>query len=193
LERLKEILANPTTAIAKAKKEKNLNKTILLLMLSWILVSISFFISFYKELLILVAFGSTITIFLFGMLFSVFLSYLINIIMNILGGKGKYYDSLTATTYSSLPLSFGLILMSITSAIVPMLGLLVGFILVAITLALSLSIYFRAIKELYSVDMFTTFIGFLIIIYVFMLSMYLSTTFSIGSALFGSLLPTFRV
>ena len=112
--------------------------------------------------------------------------------MNILGGKGKYYEALTATTYSSLPISIGLFIMSLVSAAYPMLGMLLGFIVLAITIALSLSIYFRSIKELYSTDMFTTFIGFLIIIYVFMLSIYLSTAFSMGSTLFGSLLPSFR-
>jgi hypothetical protein len=74
-----------------------------------------------------------------------------------------------------------------------MLGMLLGFILIALTVALSLSIYFRAIKELYSTDMFTTFIGFLIIVYVFIISVYISTAFSMGSMLFGNLLPTFRV
>jgi len=192
LERIKEILTNPVIAIAKAKKEKDISKTVMILVLSWILISMSFFFSFYKGIIFLVAFGSTLTVLLFGIIFSIFLSYLINIIMNILGGKGKYYDALTATTYSSLPISIGLFIMSLVSAAYPMLGMLLGFILIAITIALSLSIYFRSIKEFYSTDMFTTFIGFLIIIYVFMLSIYLSTAFSMGSTLFGSLLPSFR-
>lgn len=192
LERIKELLMNPVIAIAKAKKEKSINKTIMILVLSWVLISMSFFFSFYKDIIFLVAFGSTLTVLLFGIIFSIFLSYILNIIMNVLGGKGKYYEALTATTYSSLPISIGLFIMSLVSAIYPLLGMLLGFIIVAITIALSLSIYFRSIKELYSTDMFTTFIGFLIIIYVFMLSIYLSAAFSMGSTLFGSLLPSFR-
>jgi len=193
LERIKEIFTNPVVAITKAKKEKNLNKTISILLISWVFISISFFFSFYKDILLLVAVGSALTILLFGLLFSIFLSYLINIVMNILGGKGKYYEALTATTYSSLPISIGLLLMSLITSINPTLGMLVGFILLAITIALSLSIYFRAIKELYSTDMFATFIGFLIVMYVFTLSIYLSAAFSMGSTVFGNLMPNFRV
>lgn len=193
MERIKEIFTNPVVAITKAKKEKNLNKTISILLISWVFISISFFFSFYKDILLLVAVGSALTILLFGLLFSIFLSYLINIVMNILGGKGKYYEALTATTYSSLPISIGLLLMSLITSINPTLGMLVGFILLAITIALSLSIYFRAIKELYSTDMFATFIGFLIVMYVFTLSIYLSAAFSMGSTVFGNLMPNFRV
>jgi hypothetical protein len=193
LERIKEILSNPVVAITKSKKERNLNKTFLILIFTWFLVSLSFFFSFYKEYLFLVAVGSFLTIFLFGILFSIFFSYLINLVMNILGGRGKYYDSLTAATYSSLPISVGLLLISILSAINAAIGMIISFVFIAIMLALSLSIYFRAIKELYSTDMFTTFIGFLIIIYVFMLTLYISSAFSMGSALFGNLLPGFRI
>lgn len=192
MERIKELLTSPVIAITKAKKEKNLNKTILILVFSWILISISFFLSFYREAIFLIALGSTLTVFLFGMIFSIFISYLINIVMNVLGGKGKYYEGLTATTYSSFPVSVGLFLMSVISAVYPMLGMVAGFILVAIAIALSLSIYFRSIKELYSTDMITTFIGFLVIIYVFILSIYLSAAFSMGSTIFGNLLPSFR-
>jgi O-antigen/teichoic acid export membrane protein len=193
LERIKEILTNPVTAILKAKKEKNLNKTLSILILSWILVGISFFLAFYKTALILVAFGSALAVFLFGILFSIFYSYVIDIVMNILGGKGKYYDSLTAATYSSLPISIGILLTSILSEVHPVLGVIIGFIVIAVTTALSLSIYFRAIKEFYSTDMFMTFVGFLLILYVFMIAFYISTAFSISSMLFGSLLPNFGV
>ena len=70
MERIKELFTNPVAAITKAKKEKDLNKTVIILVLSWVLISISFFFSFYREVLLLVALGSTITILLFGMLFS---------------------------------------------------------------------------------------------------------------------------
>jgi uncharacterized membrane protein len=107
--------------------------------------------------------------------------------MKILGGKGRYYDSLTATSYSSLPISFGLLLMSIVSAINVTLGLFIGFVAIAVTSALSLSIYFRAIKEFYGTDMFLTFMGFLIILYVIMIAIYISAAFSMGSTIFQSI------
>ena len=193
MQRLKEILTTPVTAITKAKKEKSLSKTFLILILSWILLSMSFFLSFYKELMIIIALGSALTIFLFGILFSIFYSYVIDILMNVLGGKGKYYDSLTAATYSSFPISLGLLITSIATLVHPYLGLIVGFISISFTVALSFSIYFRAIKDLYSTDMLTTFIGLLIIIYVFIITSYITTAFSMNSMLFGNLLSTFRI
>jgi len=183
LGRVIEILTNPVTAILKAKKEKNLNKTLLILILSWVIVSIGFFFVFYKTTTILFTIGSVLTVFLFGILFSLFYSYIIDVVMNILGGKGKYYESLTATTYSSLPISIGLLLTSIVSSIHPVLGI-IGFIVIAVTTALSLSIYFRAIKEFYATDMLITFVGFFIILYVFLIAIYISAAFSMGSTIF---------
>lgn len=186
MERIKEILLNPLIAISKAKKEKDLNKTLLILIFSWGLVGLSFFIIFYKTTTILMTFGSALSVFLFGILFSIFYSYIANIIMNILGGKGKYYESLTAATYSSLPISFGIFLTAIFSSINSILGGFLGFIIIAITAALSLSIYFKAIKEFYLIDMLTTFVGFLIIIYVFIIAVYVSVAFSMSSTFFSN-------
>ena len=187
MERVKEIILNPLTAISKAKKEKSLNKTLSIMLFSWFVIAVGFFLSFSS--MMLVRFVSSIAIFLFGILFSLFLSYIVNIVMNILGGKGKYYDSLTATTYSSLPISFGFIFMAILYAINAMLGIFIGFILIVFTTALSLSIYFRTIKEFYSTDMVTTLVGFLIIVYVFVISLYISMGFFMGAFNFNSL-PT---
>jgi len=184
---VKEILINPLLAISKAKKEKDLNKTIIILIFSWILVGLSFFLVFYKTASILMAFGSALSVFLFGILFSIFYSYIVDIIMNILGGKGKYYESLTAATYSSLPISLGILITSFLSLINSVLGGFLGFIIIAITSALSLSIYFKAIKEFYSTDMLITFVGFLIIIYTFIIAVYVSVAFSMSSTFFSNL------
>lgn len=184
MERVSEILTNPVTAILKAKKEKNIAKTLFILIFSWILIGISFFLVLYRTTIALVSFGSGLAVFLFGILFSIFYSYITDIVMNILGGKGKYYESLTATTYSSLPISIGLLLTSILSSLHPMLGGIIGFLAIVITTALSLSIYFRAIKELYSTDMIITFVGFLLIIFVLMIAFYLSFAFSMSSTIF---------
>jgi len=184
MEVARDILMNPLKAILKAKKDRDVNKTLLVLFLSWIMVGISFSITLYRIGLLSIALSSALAIFLFGILFSFFYGYIINIVMNVLGGKGKYYDGLTAATYSSLPISIGILLTAILSFINVVLGGLLGFITLAITTALSLSIYFRAIKEFYSTDMVVTFVGFLITIYVLMIAIYLSLGFSIGSSIF---------
>jgi hypothetical protein len=186
MERLKDILFNPVTAILKAKKERNLNKTLMIMILSWVMVGMGVFLEMYSMGLN-VALVSSLAIFLFGILFSLFCSYIISIVMNILGGRGRYSDGLTATTYSSLPISLGILITALLSTINPFLGAIVGFMVIAVTAALTLSIYFRAIKELYSTDMLMVFIGFLIVLYVFLISVYLSIGFSIGSGLLSFL------
>jgi hypothetical protein len=132
-------------------------------------------------------FSSSLAIFLFGILFNIFFGYIINLVMNILGGKGKYYEALTATTYSSLPISFGFLLMSMLYAIHPILGITIGIVAITITTASGLSIYFRAIKEFYSTDMLTNFIGFLIIFFALFISIYVSVMYSMSYPLFGNL------
>jgi len=184
MEVIRDILMNPVKAILKAKKDRNMNKTLLILVISWIMVGISFSFTLYRIGTPLIALSSALAIFLFGILFSLFYGYIINIVMNVLGGKGKYYDGLTAATYSSLPISIGILVTTILSFINVVLGGLLGFLALAITTALSLSIYFRAIKEFYSTDMVVTFVGFLVTIYVLMIAIYLSLGFSIGSSIF---------
>lgn len=182
LERIKELLKSPLIAINKAKKERDVYKTFWILIITWILMGLSFSIITLKLVIPAISIGVGIAIFAFGFLFSLFCSYVIKIIMNVLGGKGKYYEALTATTYSSFPVSVGLIITAILTFIHPIL-LLFGIILLIITSSLSFSIYFKAIKDLFNVDMITAFIGFIILIYVFVLSAYVITIFGAAQIL----------
>jgi len=182
LERIKELLKSPSIAINKAKKERDVYKTFWILIITWILMGLSISIIALKAFPPFISVGSGIVIFIFGFLFSLFCSYVIAIIMNILGGKGKYYEALTATTYSSFPVSVGFIITAILAFIHPVL-LILGFILLIITSALSFSIYFKAIKEFFNVDMMTTFVGFIILIYVFILSIYIISMFGMAQVL----------
>jgi len=184
MEVVREILMNPIKAILKAKKNRDINKTLLVLVLSWIMIGISFSITLYRIGIPLIALSSALAIFLFGILFSLFYGYIINVVMNVLGGRGKYYDGLTAATYSSLPISIGILVTAFLSFINVVLGGLLGFLILAVTTALSLTVYFRAIKEFYSTDMVITFVGFLVTIYVLMIAIYLSLGFSVGSSIF---------
>jgi hypothetical protein len=191
LERIKELLKSPLIAINKAKKERDVYKTFWILILTWILMGLSFSIIALKAFIPIISVAIGIGIFAFGFLFSLFCSYVIAIIMNVLGGKGKYYEALTATTYSSFPVSVGFIIAAILAFIHPIL-LIVGFILLVITSALSFSIYFKAIKEFFNVDMITTFIGFIILIYIFILSIYIVSMFGLAGILPINSLPVAR-
>jgi hypothetical protein len=183
---MKELLKSPLIAITKAKKEKNINKSMLILIISWILTGLSFSLISIKMFSVITAIGIGLSVMMFGILFSIFCSYIIKIIMNILGGKGRYHEALTATAYSSFPVSLGFLMLSILVLIHPVLSI-IGFIILAITTAISFSIYFKAVKEFFGTDMITVFIGFLILIYVFIIALYITMMFSVPT------LPNFRL
>jgi len=174
---LNQLLKSPLDAINKAKREKDIGKTIWILILTWVLVGASFLIVSWRMFTPLISVGVGVTFFLLGILCSVFCGYIIVIVMNILGGKGKYFEGLTVMTYSSFPISLGIFITALLTLIHPILGV-IGFIIIAVKTALSLSIYFRSVKVLFGTDMLTVFIGFLIILYVFMISLYLTVILS---------------
>jgi len=174
---LKQLLKSPLDAINRAKREKNIGKTIWILILTWVLIGVSFLIVSMRMFSPLISVGVGITFFLLGVLCSVFCGYIIVVIMNVLGGKGRYFEGLTVMTYSSFPISLGIFITALLTLIHPMLGV-IGFIIIAVKTALSLSIYFRSVKVLFRTDMLTSFIGFLIILYVFMISIYLTVLMS---------------
>jgi hypothetical protein len=180
------ILLNPVYAIQKAKKNRSVDKSMSILMLSWVMVSMGFFATLFRTATVTLAFVSSLTAFIFGIVFSMFLSYIIDVIMNLLGGKGKYFDSLSATAYSSLPFSVGVLITALLSLVSPILGGAVGFVSLSITVAMSLSIYFRAIKEFYATDITTAFVGFLIVLYVLFIALYVSLEFSMGAVMLSS-------
>lgn len=176
--RFVEILKTPLTAIKKAKREKNINKTVGILVVTWILFGISFFILAIKTYTPLVSLGMSLSIFLLGLLCNLFCGYLTTVVINVLGGRGKYYHGLTAATYTLYPLSIGFIITALLSLIHPALSL-IGFIVIAVKAALGFSIYFRSVKEFFNTNMLIALIGFLILIYVFIVAMYVTVLFNV--------------
>ncbi|MFH0929193.1 MAG: Yip1 family protein [Candidatus Aenigmatarchaeota archaeon] len=179
---LKSILTNPAEAISKAKKSKNVSETLWILFLSFVMIGAGLSIVSLGMFTAVVSAAVGITILLLGSLFSAFLGYLLSIVMNILGGKGKVKDGLAVVSYSIFPISIAVLVTALLSMIHPTIGFL-GFILMAVQTALGFSIYFRAVKELFKTDMVRVLIGFLIMIYVIMISAYLTLAISSSTVL----------
>ncbi len=178
--RLKELLVSPSIAIRNGKREKDIIKTLEILIVTWFLFAISALLVATKVLPTFTAVGMFLLILFLGIVCSAFCGYLITVITNTLGGKGKYYGGLTTITYSSFPLSIGSLITAFLSLIHPALSAVLGFILIAVTAALSFSIYFRSIKEFFATDMITTFISFIITVYVFAVAIYGAILFSVA-------------
>lgn len=208
-----KILYAPDEAILEAKKERNLMKTIVILLISCALFLATLVVSYHDKLVDLfdMKFPVGIYAFLVPFLGSLFLGFLLIVVVNTLGGNGDYFDGLTTITYSLLPLSIGVFL-SMSLSVLPSIinvsttdqniNLLHSMAIYAIYMffsAESLAIIFRSVKELFNADMLTAFIavliiGLVVIIPLFILMFILGLSvilvlFSVFSGLLGGGLP----
>ncbi len=189
MKKLYEIVINPISAITKAKKEKNLSFTFLVLIVAWILIAaaVTFVYKFggRTTLTELTSLDILISIFVGGLFVSLLGGMLVKIVMVILGGKGKYFEGLTSLAYSILPLSKGFLLAAIFS-LLSIYGIMLSFIVLIIFCAISVSVFFRSIKELFGTDTVTTWVG------VGIMSFTIILTFSIINFCFPSTLSLIR-
>jgi hypothetical protein len=173
METFKDLLKTPLIAIKKAKKKKDIGETINILLVSWILCGISFFIVGFREGISLITIsGFSISVFLLGILGTMLVAYFIYVIMNVLGGKGRYFAGLTSVTYSCFPLSFGAIITAFLYLLHPALGVILGFIIMGAFAALGLSLLYKTIKELFTVDIITSWIGISLLILAIVITIY---------------------
>lgn len=156
LERINELLTNPVSAISRAKKEKELKTTLLILLFEWFLIGIS-------ALILLKRVNTAVIGFFFGIVATLFSGFLTQIVFTCLGGKGRYFEGLTSNVYSILPISAASVLSSIFLYL-PGIGVLLSFITFAIFTVLGLSILYKSVKELFSTDMVSSLVGINILI-----------------------------
>jgi hypothetical protein len=151
LKRANEILINSVAAIKQAKKEKKMNTTLCMLIFEWFLIALGTFL-LLKKLVV------TTTFFFLGIVGSLFLGFLVQLVFTILGGKGRYFEGLTSVVYSLLPMSAAVILSSIFVHL-PVIGVLLSFVVAVLFVLTGLAVMYRAVKELFSTDMITTLVG----------------------------------
>jgi hypothetical protein len=180
--------------IAKAKKKKDINQTLKILVVEWLLFGVGFFIVssiFFKAASWLaVSVGISLTIFLVGFLSTIFIGWIIQLIIVTLGGKGKYFEGLTAYVLGLFPISLGFFIASIISYI-PVVGFFISFILIASFSALGISMFYRGLKEMFGTDMITTWIGVSILIVSIFMAFYLSLVlFMFTMSGYTGLVPT---
>ncbi|MBN2203213.1 MAG: hypothetical protein JW700_03455 [Candidatus Aenigmarchaeota archaeon] len=179
---LGKIMTNPVEAVKDAKKKKDVSGTVLILMLSWLLIGLSLSLVSLNTYNLIVSISVGITIVIIGSLLSVFVGYLLTKIMNILGGSGKFIDGVIVISYSIFPITPAFLVTALLSMIDPAVGF-IGFILMAVQIAQGFSIYFRATGDLFKTNMTKVLIGFLIMLYVLMLSMSLTLALTSGTTI----------
>ncbi len=172
------ILRNPVKSLAAAKKNRNMNKTLLALVESSVLFALATAVlvagtGFAAELLLTSA-AAVFFVMLVGLLL---LGLVVHISASTLTGKGRYFDGLTPVVYGTLPVSLGFFLTSLVSFVPFSAGLQI--VILAITLAAGISTVYKGIKELYSTDMVTSFVVVSVAILVIFVAVYASAGITI--------------
>jgi hypothetical protein len=160
MEHLRLLIENPAAAILAAKRAKKIKTTIETLVLAWILIALGAFAipAAVGGLAVIGGGAIAVSLFILGLLFCGFVGYLLEHIMTALGGRGSFFEGLTAITYALWPLSLGFLISAILS-FVPVFGGLIAFIVTAIFGVIAIAVLYRATKELFAVDIITALIG----------------------------------
>jgi hypothetical protein len=165
-----EILTSPASAIARAKKEKNLGRSIGILVGSAVLLAIAAAIGVGAQPIANlpgVGTGSAIGAFVVVLVGGLFLGWIVKVAMTTLGGRGEYFEGVTAVAYTSLPISVGIVIAAIISAVATgsaaIAGAIINFVVLAFFGVLGLAIMYRSVRELFRTDMITALIGVAVI------------------------------
>jgi hypothetical protein len=169
---MKQLLTDPVIAINLAKRMRNYNELIALLIIEWLLVGIGLAVSL-RTFGITATSSAAILLTLAGILITLFFGLLIQIVFHILGGKGTYWTGLTSAVYAKFPLAFGFFLGSVLFT-VPFFGAALGAILIVVMAVISISTLYRALKELFQVEVITAWIGVGILVTALLVSFWLS-------------------
>lgn len=181
-----DVIRSPVSAVLAAKKRKNMSKTWLTLFEASALFGLAsaVFVLRSNPAAVSLAAVSALSVLAVILLLSILLGFVLRIIVSNLGGKGKYYESLTSISYALAPIS-------VASFVGSLLGVLPGgVILSSVALALGfasgISILYRSIKELFATDLITALVAVSIVIIV----LFVTASASFGLATltrFGSL------
>jgi len=209
-----KILYAPDQAILDAKKDRSLVKSIGILLISTLLfiatiIVSSYFMKIPLDKIVYFEFMGVKTsiilwVFLIVFLGGMFFGFILTVVMNTLGGNGSFFDGLTAISYFLLPLSIG-IFISFTINFAPLqikdinLMLLKSLIIFAIGIfftAESVAVMYRAIKELFEIDMVGAWVGVIVIsvaitipVYILLYSFLFQTIFGIFGSMLGGIIP----
>lgn len=169
-----DILKTPVKAIADAKKKKDINYTLKVLLEAGVLIGLTAVLLLVRNPLAtpLLMGGAFVAALLLTLAIGLFLGLLAHIIAQNFGGKGQYFAALTSVTYALAAPAVGLFVASIL-LFIPAVGFVIGYIILALTVAHGLSTLYRSYKELYGMDMITTFVSISIITLTIILSMLL--------------------
>ena len=183
------ILFSPLGAIASAKKERNIGKTILILFVASILASLNIFITTKSFSGINFALGVLIGTFLLTLL----IALLLQLSLYVLSQRGGYFEALTTLTYGFFIISCGYLVSSLiglipsTNMYLTIIGSALSGLVLLLTFVMSNAVMLRTAMELFDSGLFTVIIA-LIVIYI---AVFWTIYLVVLNTLFVSMLGTF--
>jgi hypothetical protein len=183
-----DLIRNPVKAIESAKKERSMTKAVSIAILASVVFAIGVTILTITTLPAVAVATFAGMFFLFALVAILFSGLILQITANTLGGKGEYFEGLATMSHMALLMSIGFIISTIFS-LVPF-GVVVSVIIFGIFFALSISTLFRAAKELFKMDMITTFVAVIVLLLALVFALYLGGFGAIG---LDKLMPMMQV
>ncbi len=172
----------PDSAIMEAKKRPNRGEAVKALASAGLAIAIATILSLWRSGVVpdmQVIAASGVAVFLVILFGGLFVSYLLTLVARILGGKGNITHGATAVAYSFAAPSLGLLVASVL-LFVPLVGGIIAFLVIAVTLVVGSATLYRGVKEMFSTDMITAFVTVSVLMGMLVLSLFL------GSALMGA-------
>lgn len=179
------LVREPAKVIAALKKH-NMHATIKLLVASSLLFGLGISVMVSKLLLLSGAFtaevfiGLALTVFALLVIIALAMAVVLEFIAINLGGTGRFYEALSAITALLAAPSLGIFIASLL-LLVPFIGFFLGPFIIALTLGIGLSSFYRAVKEFFRVDMVTAFIAVSVFILSFFVLVYGALTLTVLS------------
>lgn len=177
---LLEIINNPAGALARAKKNRNMNHSYTVMALSSLLLAVS--VALISASIAYNWLNVLVVVFSFSIISIMVLGYIIEVIASTLSGKGKFFEGVTTVSYAAFPVSMGILIASLTFFI-PLIGSVIGLLFLLVSFALGISMLYKGVKELFKTDMVTSFVAVSALALTLVLSVYVITLLGIAGML----------
>ncbi len=151
LKKLKDLLTSPHEILPKIAKERNVNEATVMLVINWVLISTGLALSSQNYSIIP-------AVIVFGIIATLTTSFLIQLSLTILGGKGDYSSALAASTYPFFGLALSSLIVSIIFFWSDKIAVILGTFLFVLYFTVALTGAFRVLKESFKVDIITVWI-----------------------------------
>lgn len=188
-------LKNPSKAVEEIKKGAFLEKSVGVMAISAFIFAINTVIGMNITVtgpqIAASAVGMGTLNLAIGMFFGVligglFMGWIMKLIMNVLGGKGGYFEGLTTIAYPVMAVSVG-ILIAMLASYIPMIGTVISFVVLAAFFAIGYASMYRFAKELFDTGMIEAFVGISVLFAIVIVAIYGSILTT--AAGFKSVLP----